>query len=304
MKLVLANNQSETFKDFHQSIQADAPFYDYAGYKSLLFEFNVSSGVKHLSFVNVDTSKKHSDYTGVYINGYLNTPEIAATVATVLDANGITYINRELANAPSLSKLTMYAKLVNAGVQIPHTYAGSAYALRSAQNQITLEFPAILKRADADRGIDNFKVKSFEEAVALLADHDELSLWILQSFIPNDGFYLVSVYNNVPAFGIYRTLEERPDGNEQKAHMFKPKGGANASLIEIADLPSSLVETSVAAANAMNRQMASVDSLYDKATNTTYVLEVNYNPQLVTIQTLKEVRQKAFLKTMRELGEA
>jgi glutathione synthase/RimK-type ligase-like ATP-grasp enzyme len=303
MKLVLANNQSEEFKNFHQSLQADAPLYDYAGYTSLLFEFSVKPEGAQLSFINIDTLKKHNDYNGVYINGYLNTPEIAATVATVLDANAITYVNRELANAPSLSKLTMYAKLANAGVQIPHTYAGSAYAIRGAKDQVALEFPAILKRADADRGIDNYKVTSFEEAVELLAGHDERSLWILQSFIPNDGFYLVSVYNDIPAFGIYRSLEERPDGNAQKAHMFKPQGGANASLVEISDLPQSLVSVSVAAAKAMNRQIASVDSLYDKSSDTTYVLEVNYNPQLVTIQTLKEVRQEAFLKTIRELGE-
>lgn len=303
MKLVLANNQSEQFVQFHAEIQKDAPFYDYAGYKSLLFEFNVEAQKNTLIFTNVDSKTVSSDYTGVYLNGYMSTPEIAATVAAVLDANKIAYVNRELKNAPSLSKLTMYAKLVAAGVQIPHTFAGSAYAIRKGEDLISLSYPAILKRADADRGIDNFKAKSYEEVLELLSTHDEMSLWILQSFIPNDGFYLVSVYNDVPAFGIFRTLEVRPDGNEQKAHMFKPKGGANASLLQIDELADSLVETSVNAARAMNRQIASVDSIYDKVSDKIYILEVNYNPQLVTITTLKEIRAEAFLKTMHELGE-
>lgn len=304
MKLVLANNQNQVFRDFHKNIQKDAPIYDYVAYQSLLFEFRGTPSNKVLSFIDVNTARRHSDYTGVYINGYLSTPEIAATVATVLDANDIPYVNRELSGAPSLSKLTMYAKLAQAGVQIPHTYAGAAYAIRRAQDYAAVTFPAILKRADADRGIDNYKVTSFEEVVELLADQDDRSLWILQAFIPNDGFYLVSVYDDVPAFGIYRTLEERPDGNARKAHMFKPKGGANATLIEVSDLSQSLIKTSVSAAKAMNRQIASVDSIYEKATDTTFVLEVNYNPQLVTIETLKKVRQEAFLNMMKTLGES
>lgn len=126
---------------------------------------------------------------------------------------------------------------------------------------------------------------------------------MLQSFVPNDGFYLVSLYHNQPAFGIYRTLETRPDGIEQKAHMFKPKGGANASLIDIAELPEAVVTTSLQAAAALRREIASVDSLYVPTTNTAYILEVNYNPQLVTIETFKAVRSEAFLKAMQELGE-
>jgi glutathione synthase/RimK-type ligase-like ATP-grasp enzyme len=169
------------------------------------------------------------------------------------------------------------------------------------QQILTLSFPVILKRADADRGIDNFKVKSAEQAAEILGDQEEESLWIIQDFVPNDGFYLVSIYHGEPVFSIFRTLEERPDHNELKAHMYKPKGGLNATLIEIAELPASVRETSVKAAAAMNRQIASVDSIYVPSEDKTYVLEVNYNPQLVTIETFKEKRQEVFLDAISKI---
>ena len=302
-KLVLANNQSKKFVSFHTELQNDEQLYDYAGYKSLLFHFYSDGSEKKLSFLNVDTNAASSDFSGVYINGYMHVPELAATVATVLDANDIPYVNRELQNAPSLSKLTAYAKLAARGVSIPDTLAGSAYALIAhviAKTEKT-EFPAILKRADADRGIDNYKVYSNQDVLDILTDQDPLSIWVLQEYVPNDGFYLVSFYNSKPVFSIFRSLEERPDGDSTRAHMFKPKGGVNASLLEIADVPSAIVATSQKAIEAMNRQIASVDSIYDPVTDRVYVLEVNYNPQLVTIETFKEIRQEAFLEAIKNI---
>ncbi len=302
-KLVIANNQRQDFVDFHAALQEGKELYDYTGYRSLLFEFDTDKNVSH--FWNVDTGTRSDEYSGVYLNGYLSTVEIATTAATVLDTQGIAYVNRELSGAPSLSKLSSYAKLARAGVSMPHTFAGAAYALLSGlrHQQVTVSIPFILKRADADRGIDNYKIDSYEQAIELLQNQPERSLWVLQDFIPNDGFYLVSIYHDTPEFTIFRAMGQRRDGRADKVHMFKPKGGVNATLIDIADTPQTIVDTSLAAVRAMNRQIASVDSLYNPATDKVYVLEVNYNPQLVTITTFKEVRQEAFLHAVERIGE-
>lgn len=303
-KLVIANHQGQTFVDFHTQLQDGQELYDYVGYRSLLFEFHPDGEGSQMHFWNVENGARSDSYGGVYLNGYLNTVEIATTAATVLDAQSIDYVNKELHNAPSLSKLSSYAKLTAANVSIPHTFGGAAYALLAgfSQNLITIAVPFVLKRADADRGIDNFKIDTHQQAVDLLKEQPERSLWVVQDFIPNEGFYLVSVYHNSPEFTIYRAMGERKDGRKDKAHMFKPVGGVNASLIDIQDTPEKVVEESVNAARAMNRQIASVDSLYDPVTQKAYVLEVNYNPQLVTITTFKEVRQKAFLKALDQIG--
>ena len=303
MKLILANNHTEQFTDFYESLRRESnDAFRYGAYVDLLFLFGTAQD-KPVQLYDVASDTWLHEYDGVYINGYLNTYELAAAVATCCDAEGVPFVNQELKNAPSLSKLTGYAKLAAAGVPIPPTITGSKQAMLRVPAQLLdrVRFPAILKRADADRGIDNFKVRDFAEAQSLLEPFPDTSLWVLQDFIPNDGFYLVTFYDGKPVYGIYRTLEKRPDGNEQKAHMFKPKGGANATLLEVEAIPQQVVTTAQRAISAMNRQIGSVDCLYDADSQASYVLEVNYNPQLVTIETFKERRKQAFLEGIQQI---
>ena len=297
MKLILANNQSDQFQTFYADVARDHDLaLDYTDYADLLFSFD-SDGPSPMSVTLTSSGRAITDYDGVYINGYLNTYELAAATATCADALDVPFVNHELLGSASLSKLSMYAKLVAAGVRLPKTLAGSAQALLTI---VDFVFPAVLKRADADRGIDNFMVRSMAETKVILQEQDRLSLWVLQQFVPNDGFYLVSFYHEAPAFCIFRSLEARPDGDDTKAHMYKPKGGTNASLIELADLQLSIMTEAQKALLAMNRQIGSVDCLYDPTTDKTYILEVNYNPQLVTIETFKTERTKAFVEAMKQ----
>jgi glutathione synthase/RimK-type ligase-like ATP-grasp enzyme len=296
MKLILANNQTERFVDFYKSLQGRVkePF-DYSGYRDLLFIFD-SSADKTLDIINLGAGHSLDEYSGVYINGYLDTYELAAAVAVACQSRGVPFVNQELNNPPSLSKLSMYAKLAAEDVRLPYSIAGTQSALIKANEWLkNFAYPAVLKRADADQGIDNYMVHSDKEVLELIKPKDDDSIWVLQEFVANDGFYLVSYYGSKPAFCIYRALEKRPDGNARKAHMYKPKGGANASLIELSEVPGSVLKESEKAVTAMNRQIASVDCLYDPKTGQTFVLEVNYNPQLVTIETLKSVREKALV---------
>ncbi len=303
MKLILANNQSEKFLAFYKDLQATSKEdITYDAYESLLFRF---SGEAHDAIDVISVVTKHSlcNYDGVYINGYMSTYELAAAVAICCDDLKVPYVNRELANAPSLSKLTAYAKLAAAGIRIPFTIAGTQAALlRLGEDEAKgLTFPAVLKRADADRGIDNFKVSSLADVYELLRTYEKRTLWILQDFIENDGFFLVTYYYFEPKYGIFRTLEARTDGDKRKAHMYKPKGGINATLIAPTDLPESVVSTTKRAVYAMNRQIGSVDCIYDQQQDRTYILEVNYNPQMVTIETFKDIRLDAFLDGMQDM---
>ncbi len=302
MKLVLANNQTEKFVAFYQELRQQSPTpFDYSAYSDLLFVFDADAS-RPITVLNLATSKSLHDYDGIYINGYLHTYELAATIAVCADALGIAYANREMSQAPSLSKLSMYAKLTAAGVRIPRSLAGARKALTAASDEVdSFGYPAVLKRADADRGIDNFKVASAADVMDILQGQDERSLWILQEFVPNDGFYLVSYYDSKPVFSIFRTLEERTDGDERKAHMYKPRGGANARLLELSELPPVLLEACQRAMDAMNRQIGSVDCIYDSTHDRVFVLEVNYNPQLVTIETFKDVRVRAFLDNLENI---
>lgn len=300
MKLVLAKNQSKKFVDFYNQLQSESQGeFEYADYNSWLFVFGPTERVR---VVNTITGKELSDYDGIYINGYLRCYELAATIAICADELNIPYVNRELEAPPSLSKLTAYAKLVSGGVRLPLTIAGSKKAiLNSGKFQQGLSYPAIMKRADADRGVDNFKVKNFAEAKEFLNEYDVDSLWLLQEYIENKGYYLVSFYDQKPAFCIYRSLEKRLDGVEHKEHMYKPAGGANATLIDPNDIKPEVRNECQKAVMAMNRQVASVDCILSESDNKAYILEVNYNPQLVTIETFKDIRIKAFLEGIQKI---
>lgn len=302
MKLILANNQTEKFVKFYDELKQQSQIeFDYSGYTDLLFILD-SLAPSPIRVLNVGTGKSLDEYDGVYINGYLNSYELAAAVAICCDSLGVPYQNKEMQDPPSLSKLSMYAKLVAKGVTLPKSVVGSKKAmLQSVAHMESVGFPAVLKRADADRGIDNYKVRNTEEIVSLLDSHEGQSVWVLQQYIENTGYYLVTFYNGEPTFSIYRTLEVRPDGNEQKSHMYKPKGGVNASLVPLEEVESSIIAECTKAAKAMNRQIASVDCIYDKSSGRTYILEVNYNPQFVTIETFKEQRVRAFLDNLGKL---
>ena len=297
MKLVLGNNQSDKFITFYRGLQADSktPF-DYVGYRTLLFWFDSISDPR-IEVHDTKTGKSLSGYDGVYINNYLSTYELAASMAICCDYLGIHFIDQEMHNPPSLSKLTMHAKMAAAGVSAPKTFGGCKAAILASKPMVTdkLNFPMVLKRADADRGIDNFKMANWPEVVNTLERYSNNTIWILQQLVPSDGFYRINFYNQDPVFSIYRSLDQRPDGDTTRSHFYKPGGGTNAVMVELPELPPSVLKACRASVVAMNRQIAGVDCIYDTVADKAYVLEVNYNPQLVTVKSFKDIRQQAFL---------
>lgn len=300
MKLILANNQSDQFVAFHKEVQPAEQLYEYAGYASLLFYFDGST----CTFTNLDSGKTASDYDGVYLNGYLRTPEIAFSAATVLAHHNVPFVNSELRDAPSLTKLSSYAKLAAAGVSVPKTYAATATGLIRAARAGKLAdvtFPCILKRADADRGIDNYILHDWAAVQEKLEQGEDDYIWLVQEFVPNGGYYVATYYHDNLEFGVYRAHMERTDNDETKRHMFKPKGGANATFLAPADVPLNVAEESHKAARAMKREIASVDVVCDSETNKPYVLEVNYNPQLVTVSVFRDERIESFLNGIKSI---
>lgn len=302
MKLLLGNNQSDRFVAFYKSLQQEADFeFDYIGYEALLFRFDNTDNTPVMAW-NTKHERQITSYDAVYINNYYHTYELAATTAIVVQKLGIAYANHEFAQPPSMSKLTEYARLAAAGITIPKTIAGSKTALLTPFARDLLNtFPCVLKRADADRGIDNFMVASYEMMVELLAAHPARSLWVLQEFISNDGYYRIAYNGGVAQYAVFRALQERPDGNQLKKHMYRPKNGTNAKLLALEQVPLSVRELSDRAVQAMERQFAGVDCFYNQETGLAHIIEVNYNPQLVTIERYADVRRQAFLQGLKRL---
>lgn len=299
MKLILSNNQSKKFKQFHDDLQQGAEVYTYVSYKDILFYFDVG----RVTFITIGNGLYAHDYEAAYITSYQNCLESAIAVAIVLDAVHVHYVDSQLRHSISTSKLTEYARLGAHGVSIPKTYAGNVTTLISGINlgYVTLEYPLVLKRATADRGIDNFVIDTQEQLLNKLQSIEDTEIWILQAFVANKGFYRLTFYENELSTIVYRATHVREDGNQEKRHLNKPKGGVNAQLLAPHDIDTQLIDESVKACKVMGREFAGVDALLGVADNRPYILEVNYNPQLVTVQAFKEERANEFIKAMKKL---
>lgn len=292
------------FNDFFSDIQVEERFFDYSGYSDLLFIFDPEAQHR-ASFLNLDTGRYSYEYSGAYITSYAGSfPDLAFAVAEIFKHEQIPFADSELANAPSLSKISESAKLVAAHLPIPKTYGGTKIALIRAltTRQIQLDFPVVLKLANGERGRDNFTIYHENEIYDLFQGKDDGSIWVIQALIPSDGFYRLNCYFGEPAYTIFRSLEERPaELDRHTAHMYKPAGGSNATLIEPSDTPEDLRQLARLATQAMGREFAGVDLIYHAQTHQAYVLEVNYYPQLVTVNSFKERRVRDFLEALRRI---
>lgn len=301
MKLILSDGQSVKFKNYFKALSQEHSFeFDYSGYKEILFSYiEDETSIKAEAYL-FGTGKNLSDYSGVYFKSYELRPDIANSLAQILDKNHIKYIDNEVGRAISSSKLSMYTKLAVANLRIPNTYAGHTKALRKAlvDGIIIFKNKKVLKRADADRGIDNYLVNNSEEVLDIL-DSKPPSIWLLQDHVENDGYYRIMIYGQEAKLAIYRKLMPRPDKNKMKSHMYRPKGGENAELVKVGDLDEKLLQLSLKAAETMNRQIAGVDVLISKKNNKAYLMEVNYNPELVNLSTFNKERESALVEYLR-----
>ena len=297
MKLILSKGNSKKFQNFFYKLSEDYNLdADYTNYQKILFIINNN-------FVNASLlgiGKHISDYNFVYFKSYFDNIEVASSIAMILDSLHIQYIDKEVGRSVSLSKLSMNTKLALNKISIPSTFAGYSAAINQGIDSgiISINKKMVLKRADADRGIDNYLVESEKEVKEII--NQTPALWILQEYILNSGFYRIVVYGGKARLGIFRSLEKRPDGNKRKAHIYKPRGGINACLLTIADIPKNIVEISENSATIMNRQVAGVDVLVSNLDNKPYILEVNNNPELVNVVTFQSERRRALADYLRE----
>ncbi|MBR5389362.1 hypothetical protein IK146_02275 [Candidatus Saccharibacteria bacterium] len=291
------------FNDFFTKIQNGKELFDYSGYHDLLFKFD-NTLIHSIQFLNLDTNRLSYHYSGVYLTGYLSCPDLAFTAATILDFEGIHVVDRELINAPSLSKISEAAKLVSHNILMPKSYAGTKTAIIRAltSGKVTLDFPLIMKLADGMRGSENYTIFNKNEVFDLLDGKEDSSIWILQKYIESTGFYRINCFYGRPAYGVFRSLDDAPEDHERHlSHIYKPAGGGNATFLETQDIPRPVRLAASRASRVLKRDISGVDVIIDKHSKRAYVLEVNYNPQLVTVESFKDDRIHEFLKAIEEL---
>jgi glutathione synthase/RimK-type ligase-like ATP-grasp enzyme len=217
------------------------------------------------------------EYELFYFKTYIKKAELAASFAEYAQANAIPFIDAEVATYHSATKVSQYAKLSRAGIAIPKSIVVSHTVLRDQFEWLEseLSLPFILKDGAADRGVNNFLIKSQKEFLKVAKQaRTQHVYYVAQEFIENDGDSRFLVFGS----NVEMIIERR--AKSKKTHLNNTSTGASATLKTPKEVPSNLKTLAVKSAIALNRQIAGVDLIKDKKTGKWYVLEVNNSPQL------------------------
>lgn len=219
----------------------------------------------------------------VYFKAHAYYPEHAGAVARYLQYRHVNFIDKNVANFVSRSKLSELFILATSGIPVPAMKVYSNGLDGLAYDDVVSYFgdnSFVLKDASADRGKDNYLISSqrtFKDAVSQL---DGKRTIIAQEFIRSTGFTRVLVMGDKVVQVVERA--QAPHDDPLKAHLNKPHGSSNARELKPAEYSANVTALARRAALALERTIAGVDLIQDKTTKKWYVLEANYNPELIS----------------------
>lgn len=146
----------------------------------------------------------------------------------------------------------------------------------STSKDLSLEFPVILKGSGGDRGTRVFKADNLGEMEKLVKDLrksevEEGRRYMLQEYIPNDGDYRVLVLGKKVLGVMKRSSQSKTE--------FKNNYSAGGK-VELADLPDSIKQMAIKAADVCGLWVAGVDVAFrNYDINKPVIWEVNKGPQ-------------------------
>lgn len=246
-------------------------------YDKLMFAING----RHSKVINSEEQDRDlASYKQAYFKSHVRHPEMAAAVAEYLSFHNVFFVDREVASYVSAGKLSEYMRLACHGLPVPLSLCASSALLSRRYDEIvaTLGVPFVLKESASNRGRNNFLIASRNDFKEVLSAATRDQYFVAQTYVENDGFYRVYVLGKSVELAVWRASHTHSEA--RKAHLNKPAGGANASLVALTDLPAKAHDLAIRAAACMDRQIAGVDVLQDKHTKKWYILEVNNAPQL------------------------
>lgn len=246
-------------------------------YSSLEMEINSNSEPKILLPDGLDIA--HAGI--VYFKAHSLYPEHAGAIAKYLQYKHVPFIDRELGHFVSRSKLSEMFILATNGIPVPETRIFSGKRNLPKYNELSATFGKVfvVKDVASDRGKNNYLVQdelSYSEAMSRLKG---ISTIMFQRYIENDGFLRVLMMGS----DIVQVVERRSSEHKDplKSHLNKPRGGVNATEMHPEDYSADIISLAQKASIAMQRSVVGVDLIQDKNTKKWYVLEVNYNPEVV-----------------------
>jgi glutathione synthase/RimK-type ligase-like ATP-grasp enzyme len=248
--------------------------YASAGYGSLLFYLNgTDTQITNTSDENHDLAY----YTLTYFKSHTGNTEFAAACGEYLQFKGRPFVDKEIGNYISDTKLTESTKLACYNLPIPTTWCAKTPLLKRMFDEIeqSLGLPFVLKEIASDRGKNNYLIFSRKEFESVLDRAPKEHVYLAQQFIDHSS--LVRVFVNGPAVAMAMRKRASLTGKTATRHITKFSAEGIEREVEVTP---AMAEIALAAARCLGRQIAGVDMVQDKHSKKWYILEVNSAPQL------------------------
>lgn len=267
--------------DFVASVQAgvgDDVQLEWHNYRDVCIWFDV--GTIEVSLLSSGESLSVFDF--VYIKSFFRYSEYAAAIAAYLDELQIPYVCTELRNHIALSKVTQFVRLSQAGIPIAKTLLMHSTNYTNHFDALVerLGVPFIFKSTDGSGGDENYLINSRSELEAAVTAYPSLH-FVAQSFIANDSDLRVLIVGSKIELIIKRT-------RAGDSHLNNTSQGGAAELVSVESLPEAHHQIALRAAEAMGREVAGVDLMFESGSGNPYVLEVNASPQIGSGAFMKE----------------
>jgi glutathione synthase/RimK-type ligase-like ATP-grasp enzyme len=278
--VLVLDRSPELTKQFFAKVQKHNQLnldYEAAGYKDLLFFLNAPE----TKIIN--TADQHSDishYAFTYFKSHTKYSEFARAVAEYLQFKGRPFVDRELTDYVSETKLTESMKLASYRLPIPPTISAATNTLSSRYTEIAdlLGVPFVLKEIASDRAKNNYLISSEAKFKQILGSAPAEHVYLAQRYIEHDALVRLYVAGNKAKLAI-ECRNKGSDKQKLRSHLHQFNGAGRTRTF----IPDKfLADTAVQAARCLDRQIAGVDMVKDKTDEKWYILEVNSAPQLRT----------------------
>jgi len=239
-------------------------------------DFVIRIDTDSLDIQLVETGESLSVFDFVYFKSFFRYHDQAVTIATYLKHIDKPFVSSELLTYVPLTKLSQLVRLALGSLPIAKTIYMSTDKYVEHYDDIVAELgtPFIFKATDGAGGRDNYLIRSRDQLIDAVAE-GQPNHFITQEFIENDSDLRVIVLGREPQMVIKRT-------RSGDTHLNNTSQGADASLLDVAELSDYDREISLKAAALMGRETAGVDLMYELGTGKPYILEVNASPQIGT----------------------
>jgi glutathione synthase/RimK-type ligase-like ATP-grasp enzyme len=297
--VVLSSRTDVETKDFFKKVaEIGALTVDLTKYRLLDYQISETGEPRILLPDGSDIATAQT----VYFKAHSLYPEHAGAVARYLQYRHVNFIDKNVAHFISRSKLSELFILATSGICVPAMKVYSNGLDDVTYDEISTHFesaPIVLKDAFSDRGKDNYLVTNAQDYIEAAKRLAGSKVIIAQKYIPNNGFTRVLIAGD----DIVQVVERTPTDHEDplKSHINKPHGSANARELKPDEYSADVTTLARKAALALDRTIAGVDLIQDKETNKWYVLEANYNPELLNGVNVSK-KAKAIAKLLTKEG--